>query len=297
MKYDVAIIGGGPAGISAGIFTCNAGLNTICFEKLAVGGQASLTYEIGNYPGLGIISGFDLGEKFYNHALDAGLKFQYETVLKLTKLKSGFSIKTKDATYQAKKVIIACGNKVRKLGLENEEKFTGKGVSYCASCDGRLYKNKTVAIVGGGDSAFKSVDYLTRLAKKVYLINRSEHFKAGKHKLEQAKKYKNLEIITNTNVVKLYGEKVLKSIDVNNLGKVKNIKIDGLFINIGYVPDFEFVSFDLEKDEHGYIVVDKNQQTSVKNLYACGDVTSKSFKQVISACADGARAGNSCIGD
>ena len=142
MIYDVAIIGAGPAGLTAGIYACNAGLSVICFEKLAVGGQASLTYEIVNYTGFEKITGYDLSERFRLHAEDAGVQIEYQKVEKLKKLKSGFSIKTKAATFKAKKVIIASGNKVRRLCVENENKFTGKGVSYCAICDGFFYRNR-----------------------------------------------------------------------------------------------------------------------------------------------------------
>lgn len=297
MKYDVAIIGGGPAGLSAGIFTCNAGLNTICFEKLAVGGQASLTYEIANYPGFDIISGFDLAEKFKTHAVRAGLNILYETVVKLSKTKTGFTIKTKTETYQAKKVIIASGNKVKKLGLEHEEQLTGRGVSYCASCDGRFYKNKVVSIVGGGNSAFEYVQYLTNIAKKVYLLNRSSKFAMGDFKLQKAKKLKNVEIFENAVVNKLNAKDVLESLDITVDGKKQNLKTDAIFVAIGHEPDLNFVDFEIAKDKFGYILVDEEQKTSVSNLYACGDITSKQFKQVITACADGARAGNSCIGE
>lgn len=297
MKYDVAIIGGGPAGLSAAIFACNAGLKTICFEKLVAGGQMALSYEISNYPGMGNVLGFDLSEKMLKHATDAGLNMEYTTVDKICKLRSGFEIVTKQGSFQTKKLIIASGSKVKKLGLNNEEQLTGKGVSYCASCDGRFYKNKTVAIVGGGDSAFEYVEYLRNLAKKVYLINRTEKFKAKDYKVEKAKTYKNVEIITSASVKQLNGKDVLKSVVLKLKDKEKTLKVDGVFIAIGHEPDLNFLDFEIERDKAGYIIVDENQKTSVKNVYACGDIVSKHFKQVITACADGARAGNSCIGD
>lgn len=297
MIYDVAIIGAGPSGLTAGIFTCNAGLSTICFEKLAVGGQASLTYEIVNYPGFEKISGFELAEKMKNHAELAGVQIEYFNVLKLNKLKSGFSLKTKNGTYKAKKVIIASGNKVRKLGLENETKLMGKGVSYCASCDGAFYKGKVVAVVGGGNSAFEYIKYLSRIAKKVYVLNRSDKFRMDAYKLDIVKQMKNVEIITNVVVKKLYGEDVLNSVEIFINNKKRNLKIDGLFVAIGHEPDLDFVYFEIDLDKAGFIKVDNNQKTSVENVYACGDITSKHFKQVVTACADGARAGNSCIGE
>jgi len=296
MKYDVAIIGGGPAGLTAGIFTIHAGLSTICFEKLTIGGQMSISHEITNYPAFENISGIELSEKMFNHANSAGVKFEFVTVQKISKLKTGFSIKTKFATFNTKKLIIANGAKARRLNLVNEEKFIGRGVSYCASCDGNFFKGKTVAVVGGGYSACEYVDYLAKITKHVYLINRSENFKAGEHRLNEIKKHKNLTILTSSIVTELKGDKVLEEITINTNNKTKNLKIDGLFVAIGYEPDLSFLDFEIEKDNFGFIKVDENQKTSEANVYACGDIVSKNFKQVITACADGAKAGNSCIG-
>ena len=297
MNSDVFIIGAGPAGLTAGIFTCRAGLSTICIEKLAIGGQASLSNDIANYPGFDSISGFDLTEKMVNQAKSNGLKLEWGTVKSLTKTKTGFSIKTQDHTYTAKKVIIATGCKTKKLGLKDEERLTGRGVSYCASCDGGFFANKVVAVVGGGNTAIGDVEYLSRLAKKIYLINRSEKFRAGDYAVSKIKKYKNLEILTNAQVVELFGSEKLEVISVKDDEGRKKLAVDGLFIAIGSIPDLDFVKFDLQTDPSGYIIVDDNMRTSVKNLYACGDIISKEFRQIVVACADGAKAGNSCIGD
>lgn len=297
MIYDVAIIGAGPAGLTAGIYACNAGLSVICFEKLAVGGQASLTYEIVNYPGFKSISGFDLANRMEEHAKSAGVEIKYEKVEKLKKLTSGFSIKTSGALYKAKKVIIASGNKVRKLGLENEQKLIGKGISYCASCDGAFYKNKVVAVVGGGNSAFEYIKYLSKIAKKVYVFNRTEIFRMDDYKLKKAQQFTNVEIIVNASVQKLYGNEILESIDLKIEKKIQNLKLDGLFVAIGHEPDLDFIDFEIELDKSGFIKVDDEQRTNVNNLFACGDIVSKKFKQIVTACADGARAGNSCIGE
>lgn len=296
MKFDVAIIGAGPAGLSAGIFTARAGLSTICFEKLAVGGQASLSHEIANYPGFESISGFDLTEKMCEQALKNGMQLEYASVQSLEKIENEFEIKTRDKTFKANKVIIANGCKVRKLGIPNEQRLTGRGVSYCASCDGGFFKDKIVAVVGGGNTAIGNVEYLSRIAKKIYLINRTENFRAGNKKVEKIKSYSNVEIITSAVVEELIGDKTLEEIQINNNGNKQRIKLDGVFIAIGYEPDLSFIKLTLKLDDAGYIKVDKNQKTNIKNLYACGDTTSKGFKQVITACADGARAGNSCVG-
>jgi len=293
MKFDVAVIGGGPAGLSACIFTSRAELNTICFEKLAIGGQASLSYEIANYPGFESISGFELTQKMFAQASSFGTKFVFGDVVKVKKIKSGFSIKTKHEIYQAKKIIIATGNESRKLGL-NEERFIGKGISYCASCDGNFFKNKIVAVVGGGDSAFSYVEYLSRIAKKVYLLNRGDKFRAHTSRVAKAKKFKNVELLTNVQIKKLVGQDVITAVELNT---GKNLKIDGLFVAIGHLPKLDFLEFDVDVDKNGYIIADKFMRTNVENVFACGDILSKHFKQIVTACADGAIAGNSCIGE
>ncbi len=295
MNSDVFIIGAGPAGLTAGIFTCRAGLSTICIEKLAIGGQASLSNDIANYPGFDSISGFDLTEKMVNQAKSNGLKLEWGTVKSLTKTKTGFSIKTQDHTYTAKKVIIATGCKTKKLGLKDEERLTGRGVSYCASCDGGFFANKVVAVVGGGNTAIGDVEYLSRLAKKIYLINRSEKFRAGDYAVSKIKKYKNLEILTNAQVVELFGSEKLEAISIKDNEGRKKLAVDGLFIAIGSIPDLDFVKFDLQTDPSGYIIVDDNMRTNIKNLYACGDITNRDFRQIVVACAEGAIAGNSAI--
>lgn len=295
MNSDVFIIGAGPAGLTAGIFTCRAGLSTICIEKLVIGGQASLSNDIANYPGFDSISGFDLTEKMVNQAKSNGLKLEWGTVKSLTKTKTGFSIKTQDHTYTAKKVIIATGCKTKKLGLKDEERLTGRGVSYCASCDGGFFANKVVAVVGGGNTAIGDVEYLSRLAKKIYLINRSEKFRAGDYAVSKIKKYKNLEILTNAQVVELFGSEKLEAISIKDNEGRKKLAVDGLFIAIGSIPDLDFVKFDLQTDPSGYIIVDDNMRANIKNLYACGDITNRDFRQIVVACAEGAIAGNSAI--
>ncbi len=296
MKTDVLIIGGGPAGLTAGIFTTRAGLSTVLIERLAIGGQASLTYLVENYPGFDKISGFDLTDRMAKQAEANGVDIVYGTVNSLDKSKHGFIVKTNDETYEADKVIIACGCKTRRLGLINEVELTGHGVSYCASCDGHFFKDKVVAIVGGGNSAITDVDYLSRLAKKIYLINRSEKFRAGEHQIKRVSEMKNVEILTNAQVSKLSGANELSGIQLTQNGETIDLKVDGLFVAIGQEPYLPFLNIDIKKDSSGYILVDENMQTSEKNLFACGDIISKHFRQIITACADGAVAGNSCVG-
>lgn len=296
MKTDVLIIGGGPAGLTAGIFTTRAGLSTVLIERLAIGGQASLTYLVENYPGFDKISGFDLTDRMAKQAEANGVDIVYGTVNSLDKSEHGFIVKTNDETYEADKVIIACGCKTRRLGLINEVELTGHGVSYCASCDGHFFKDKVVAIVGGGNSAITDVDYLSRLAKKIYLINRSEKFRAGEHQIKRISEMKNVEILTNAQVSKLSGTNELSGIQLTQNGEPIDLKVDGLFVAIGQEPYLPFLNIDIKKDSGGYILVDENMQTSEKNLFACGDIIGKHFRQIITACADGAVAGNSCVG-
>lgn len=296
MKTDVLIIGGGPAGLTAGIFTTRAGLSTVLIERLAIGGQASLTYLVENYPGFDKISGFDLTDRMAKQAEANGVDIVYGTVNSLDKSEHGFIVKTNDETYEADRVIIACGCKTRRLGLINEVELTGHGVSYCASCDGHFFKDKVVAIVGGGNSAITDVDYLSRLAKKIYLINRSEKFRAGEHQIKRVSEMKNVEILTNAQVSKLSGANELSGIQLTQNGELIDLKVDGLFVAIGQEPYLPFLNIDIKKDSSGYILVDENMQTSEKNLFACGDIISKHFRQIITACADGAVAGNSCVG-
>ena len=296
MKIDVAIIGGGPAGLTAGIYLCRAGLDAICFESLGVGGQAALSYDIANYPGFKNISGFELTNLMAEQAKACGLKINFEGVKQVTKARGGFKVKTSKDEYVASKVILACGHEPRKLGLKDEEKFIGKGVSFCASCDGNFFKNKSVAIVGGGDTAMEDAVYLSKICKYVTIINRTDQFKAKPYELERAKELKNVKFITSATVSELMGKDLLEKIKFKTGDEEKTIKVDGLFLAIGHKPNLEFLNLNLEKDKNGYIIVDENMQTNIKNVYACGDIVSKSFKQIVTACADGAIAGNACIG-
>ena len=296
MKLDVAIIGAGPAGLTAGIFVRRASLKVACFEKLAFGGQAALTPAIDNFPAYPTTDGFTLMQNLLNQAQNLGVKIEYAAVNKLSKTKSGFVLETSAGKIEAKKVIIACGCKIRRLGLDNEEKLTGHGISYCASCDGSFFKNKVVAVVGGGNSAIADVEYLKNIAKKIYLINRRDVFCAGEFQLNKVKGYKNVEIITPATISKFCENGgTLTGIDINHNGHAKHINLDGVFLAIGAYPEINFLDFEINKDSSGYIIVDNNMQTSVKNLYACGDIISKNFRQIINACAEGATAGNSCI--
>lgn len=294
MKYDVAIVGSGPAGLTAGIFATRGGLKTVCFDHSGFGGQASLSYDISNYPGFNSISGYDLTEKMFEQAKDNGVIFVDGKVENIKQTKQEFELVVDGNKYLASKLIIASGTIPKALGI-GEEKFIGKGVSYCASCDGNFFKNKTVAIVGGGDTAFEYAEYMSRIANKIYLLNRSEKFRASDFRVVNAKTIKNLEILTNAVVLKIVGEHGVEEIECEINGKPEKLRIDGLFVAIGHEPKVDFLDFEIDKSPNGYVITNENMQTSVKNVYACGDVVKKHFRQVITACADGAIAGNACI--
>lgn len=296
MKYDVAIIGAGPAGMTAGIFASRAGLRTICFEQMGVGGNMALAHMVDNYPGIPSITGIDLSGKMLSHAEKLGVEFKYEKITTLKKDKSGFTLTSKHNTYEAKKVILACGCRTKKLDIDNVNDYLGKGISYCASCDANFYKDKVVAVVGGGYSALGDAMYLSNLAKKVYLIHRRDSFRFPAVKLKALQDRGNIELVTCATVTALEGKSRLESVELSVGGKAKHLDLDALFIAIGQEPDIDLVGLDVDLDPGGYIKVKKDQSTSVRNLYACGDVTNNKLKQIITACADGAVAASSCIG-
>ena len=298
--FDVIIIGGGPAGLTSAIYACRGGAKTLLIEEFMCGGQTLNTYEIKNYPAFLNISGADLSQKMEKQAKELGTLFAYEKVQNVDfsgKIKQIF---TKKHKYFGKSVILCLGAKPKTLNIENEQKFVGRGLSYCAVCDGEFFKNKTVAIVGGGNSAMEDVVYLTNIASNTYLINRSEKFRAIPFLVENMKSLvdsRKINLMTNTNVIKLYGENKLERIDIkNNLtGEISNLKIDGLFIEIGRVSDTNFLQGKVELDEGGYIKSDSNLMTSVSGVFVAGDCRQKIVRQIITACGDGAVASTNAL--
>ena len=291
--YDLIIVGGGPCGLSASIYAGRSNLKTLLIEEFACGGQILNTYEIKNYPGFDNISGPELAQKMENQAKSLGVEIVYDKVIDFDFSSDIKQIKAQKNTYYAKTIILALGASPRKLGLEREEEFTGKGVSYCAICDGGFFKNKKVAIVGGGNSAMEDAPYLTNLASQTYLINRSEKFRAMHSLVEtmqNLKKQGKLILLENSVVTKLNGENKLESIEVKNVvtNKVQTIQLDGLFIEIGRVPNTELLRGKVELDEYGYIVTDENLMSSVHGVFAGGDVRKKTLRQIITAGSDGA---------
>lgn len=289
---DVIIIGGGPSGITAGIYAKRSGLDAIIIEKSNVGGQVINTYEIKNFPSYTNISGADFCMKLYEQADYNGLKIVNDEVVFCDLTKKEKVVKTKNAEYKAKSVIICCGTKPRMLGIENEQKFIGRGISYCVLCDGNFFKDKTVCVVGGGDSAMEDAIYLGGICKKVWVLNRSKVLRAQNILQESLKKNieqnHNIEILFNAKVQKLYGENALSAIDVDVDGEIKNLNVDGVFLAIGSDPDTKIFEGQINLDDHGYILVDNKLQTNIEGVFAGGDCTQKLIRQIITACADGA---------
>ena len=286
-NYDVIIIGGGPAGLTAAIYTCRRALKTLIISK-DIGGQAALTQEVENYPGVGKTDGFSLMQDFKKDAESFGTEFFNSEVLEVKKSDDLFEVKTKDKSFSAKTIILSFGMVHRKLGIPGEEELTNKGVTYCATCDGPLFKNKDVAVIGGGNSALESVDFLSNICKKIYLVHRRDEFRGEPILVERVKKIKNLEFVLNSNVKEIIGKDKVESIIVeDDKGDKKEIKVDGVFIEIGFMVKADFLKNIVELDERGQIKVDKDCKTSVPGIFAAGDVTDISYKQLVISAGQG----------
>jgi thioredoxin reductase (NADPH) len=297
-EYDVIIVGGGPAGLTAGIYAARRNLKTL-IVSMSIGGQAVLPEKICNYPGFLSISGINFIKRVQKQAEKAGAQIILEEVKEILPSDKKYLIKTQTKEFLAKAVILAFGKKQRKLNVPGEEKFVGKGVSYCATCDAPLYKNKIVAVVGGGNSALDAALLLSKYAKKVYLIHRRDEFRGFESFVDEVKKKKNVEFLLSSIIVEIKGENVVKSILVKNLKneEIKEIFVDGVFIEIGYEVDPTLVKNLVKLDEHNQIVVNQKCQTFYPDkdevrpgIFAAGDVTSNIFKQIVVAAGEGAKA-------
>ena len=290
MNYDLIIIGAGPAALTAALYAFRYRLKTIVIGKF-LGGVAGEAFEICNLPFFGRIRGFELMKKLIEQVKALGVPIKQEEVLEVSKINNGFKITTYKNSYLGKKIIIATGLNKRGLGVEMEKELLGKGISYCATCDAGFYKNKIVGVVGGGDSAMTSALLLSKYAKKIYILYRGSEFKKPEpRRLEQVKKNKKIKILFDSSVTKLIGKKTLKGVELN--GK-KILNLDGLFIEIGSVPNIALTKKMEIKTEKDYIAVDKKQKTNIDGVFAAGDVTNNPLKQIITACSEGAVAANS----
>ena len=292
--YDTLIIGGGPAGYTAALYAARAGLDTAILERMSPGGQMGLTDIIDNYPGFPEgVDGIMLGMNMQLQAERFGAQTIYEDVVSVDFTDPAVkTVKTASATYTARTVIIATGANPRELGLEKERELTRKGVHYCAHCDGRFYKGKTVAVVGGGNSAVSDALYLSRVTEKVYLIHRRDSLRATKIYHEPLMKAENVEFVWDSVVTEILSDGRVKGAKVKNLkdGTERQLDFSGLFVSIGRSPATDFLQGSLESDEYGYIKADESTRTSVPGVFAVGDVRTKALRQVVTAVADGATA-------
>lgn len=290
--YDVVVIGAGPAGLSAAIYLKRANKSVLVLEANTYGGQIVNSNNIENYPACPNISGYDFATNLYKQAKELGAIIKFEEVkeVKNSKIKT---VVTNKNEYTAKAIIIATGEKVRKLGME--DKFIGKGVSYCATCDGNFYKGKVVSVVGGGNTAIEDALYLADIAKKVYLIHRRDTFRADTKTIELLKKKNNIKYVLNSNITKINGSDHLESIEVVSDKKTMLFNIDGLFIAIGHNPVSEIFKDIINIDSDGYIKGTKNCHTNKQGIFVAGDVRNKELRQLVTATSDGAIAATEAI--
>ena len=288
--YDVIIIGGGPAGYTAALYAARAGLDTLIIEKMSVGGQMTLTGDIENYPGFESIDGFTLGMNMQAAAEKFGAITEYGEVTAVDLNKNIKEIKIDQATYYSKTVILAMGASPRLLGIEGEAEFTGRGIHYCAHCDGRFYKDKTVAVIGGGNSAVADALYLSRIAKKVILVHRRDTLRATKIYHEPLKNTQNVEFMWNLQVSKLITDTRVKGAIIKNTltNQESALDCDAIFVSIGRRPDTNIVKDIIDLDENGYIIADESTKTNIDGVFVAGDVRTKALRQIVTATSDGA---------
>ncbi|MBR5621160.1 FAD-dependent oxidoreductase [Candidatus Saccharibacteria bacterium] len=291
-EYDIVIIGGGPAGLTAAIYAARAGKKTLVLEGRALGGQIVNALDVQNYPGIPNVSGVELSTNIYNQVLQFGGEVKFERAMGI----KDKVVCTDGGEYKAKAIILATGAENRKLGLYGEDKLVGKGVSYCATCDGNFYKDKTVAVVGGGNTALEDAVYLAGIASKVYLIHRREEFRGDAENVAKVSELNNVEKIMSANVREILAdEKVTGLVLEVGDGEEREIKVDGVFFAIGYEPQAGEFADSVALDKDGYIETEDGIHTSAKGIYVAGDARKKELKQLVTAVADGAMAADTAV--
>ena len=288
--YDIIVVGAGPAGLTAGIYARRANKKVLILEANTYGGQIINAVDIDNYPSESHISGFDFATKLYNQTKDLGAEIKFERVIDI---KDGIEkeVITTENTYTCKTIILASGSENRKLGLPNEKDLLGKGVSYCATCDGSFFKGKDVAVVGGGNVALEDAIYLSNIVNKVYLIHRRDTFRGEETFVNKVNEKDNIEIIYNSNVTKLNGNNLLESIEITDKDKnIKTIEVSGIFVAVGQVPENENFSKIINVDEKGYIIAGEDCHTNINGIFTAGDNRTKNLRQLVTATSDGANA-------
>lgn len=288
--YDIVIIGAGTAGLSAAIYGVRAGKSVAVLEGTMYGGQIVSTPEVENYPGIKKVSGFDFATELYEQAMELGSEVILDKVMAIKKEDDGYLVECEGDVVRGKSIILATGSKNRRLGVDNEEALIGKGVSYCATCDGMFFKDKIVAVAGGGNTAIEEAGFLSNYCKKVYLIHRRDEFRAEDHLVKEIKEKSNVEFVLSTEITAIIGEEKLEAIDIHNKEKDRklNVAIDGLFIAVGRVPENHGFAHLVDLDEQGYIVAGEDCKTSHEGIYVAGDCRTKKVRQLTTAAADGA---------
>ena len=292
LEYDVVIVGAGPGGLTAGMYSARANLKAIAIEKFIPGGQIANTEMVEDYPGFEHIEGHELAKRMENHARKFGLEIANDNVIEIYSEDRYKIVKADDKIYRARAVIVATGGQPRKLGIPGELELAGRGVSYCAICDGAFFKGENIAVVGGGDAAVEEGAFLTKYGKRVYIIHRRDQLRAQKIIQDRAKRNEKIEFVLDSVPLKINGQKKVESITVKNIktNQVRDIAVGAAFPFIGFVPNSNFFRDPVKKDELGYIITDENMQTSIKGIWAIGDVRKQLCKQVTNAVGDGTTA-------
>ena len=287
--YDIIVIGAGTAGLTAGIYGSRAGKSVLILEQKTYGGQIINTPDIENYPGLAHVSGFQFAQGLYDQAIGLGVEYKSEGVVSVTDGDIKV-VKTSEAEYECKAVIIATGAKNRPLGLEKEQEMVGAGVSYCATCDGAFFRNKDVAVIGGGNTALEDAAFLSNYCNKVYLIHRRDQFRGDEKDVALLREKENVEFVLDSVPESILGDDMVSGIRVKNVktDAVTDISVKGIFIAIGQMPDNNVFSNIVKLDDQGYIIADESCETGTKGIYAAGDCRTKTVRQLTTAAADGA---------
>lgn len=294
--YDIIIVGAGPAGLTSAIYARRANKKVLVLEAKAYGGQIINTLNIENYPANNHISGFDLATNMYNQAKELGTEFVFDKVIEIKNYSKYKEVVTNNGKYKCRALILATGSENRKLGLVNEEELVGKGVSYCATCDGAFYKDKVVAVAGGGNTALEDALYLSDIAKEVYLIHRRDTFRGEESTVNKLKGRSNVTFIYNSNVTKLNASGRLESIEITDRdNNKKDLKVDALFIAVGQVPENQNFAKIINLDDKGYIIAKENCHTNRRGIFVAGDARTKNLRQLVTATSDGAVASTEAI--
>lgn len=288
MNYDIVIIGAGTAGLTAALYAARAGKKVLILENESIGGQIATSPKVENYPGFSEISGMEFSDRLYEQASALGVELELDKAEKITDNGDNKTVKTEYGEFTCKAVIIATGVKHRHLGIEAEEKYMGRGVSYCAVCDGAFYKGKDVAVVGGGNSAVQSAIMLSNICNKVYLIHRRDEFRCEKKLSDEVRAIENIELVLSSTVQDLKGEDKLTTVIIENKsGETEEISAEGLFVLVGQIPENGAFADIITLDESGYIVAGEDCKTNVDGVFAAGDCRTKAIRQLTTAAADG----------